>query len=90
MSEGRYGMVFSNHRAKGSRSGGGLNLEITDTWTGEPREASSLSGGESFLASLSLALGLAEVVQANNGGIELDTLFIDEASARWTLKLWTW
>jgi len=78
MSEGRYGMVFSDHRAKGSRSGGGLNLEITDTWTGEPREASSLSGGESFLASLSLALGLAEVVQANNGGIELDTLFIDE------------
>ena len=78
MSEGRYGMVFSDHRAKGSRSGGGLNLEITDTWTGEPREASSLSGGESFLASLSLALGLAEIVQANNGGIELDTLFIDE------------
>lgn len=78
MSEGRYGMMFSDHRAKGSRSGGGLNLEITDTWTGEPREASSLSGGESFLASLSLALGLAEVVQANNGGIELDTLFIDE------------
>ena len=78
MSEGRYGMVFSDHRAKGSRSGGGLNLEITDTWTGEPREVSSLSGGESFLASLSLALGLAEVVQANNGGIELDTLFIDE------------
>lgn len=78
MSDGRYGMVFSDHRAKGSRSGGGLNLEITDTWTGEPREASSLSGGESFLASLSLALGLAEVVQANNGGIELDTLFIDE------------
>ena len=78
MSEGRYGMVFSDHRAKGSRSGGGLNLEMTDTWTGEPREASSLSGGESFLASLSLALGLAEVVQANNGGIELDTLFIDE------------
>lgn len=78
MSEGRYGMVFSDHRAKGSRSGGGLNLEITDTWTGEPREASSLSGGESFLASLSLALGLAEVVQANTGGIELDTLFIDE------------
>lgn len=78
MSEGRYGMVFSDHRAKGSRSGGGLNLEITDTWTGEPREASSLSGGELFLASLSLALGLAEVVQANNGGIELDTLFIDE------------
>lgn len=78
MSDGRYGMKLSDHRAKGSRSGGGLNLNITDTWTGEPREAASLSGGESFLASLALALGLAEVVQSNNGGIELDTLFIDE------------
>ena len=71
-------MKLSDHRAKGSRSGGGLNLNITDTWTGEPRDAASLSGGESFLASLALALGLAEVVQSNNGGIELDTLFIDE------------
>lgn len=78
MSDGRYGMRLSDHRAKGSRSGGGLNLNITDTWTGEPRDAASLSGGESFLASLALALGLAEVVQSNNGGIELDTLFIDE------------
>lgn len=78
MSDGRYGMELSDHRAKGSRSGGGLNLNITDTWTGEPRDAASLSGGESFLASLALALGLAEVVQSNNGGIELDTLFIDE------------
>lgn len=78
MSDGRYGMKLSDHRAKGSRSGGGLNLNITDTWTGEPRDAASLSGGESFLASLALALGLAEVVQSNNGGIELDTLFIDE------------
>ena len=78
MSDGRYGMKLSDHRVKGSRSGGGLNLNITDTWTGEPRDAASLSGGESFLASLALALGLAEVVQSNNGGIELDTLFIDE------------
>lgn len=78
MSDGRYGMKLSDHRAKGSRSGGGLNLNITDTWAGEPRDAASLSGGESFLASLALALGLAEVVQSNNGGIELDTLFIDE------------
>ena len=78
MSDGRYGMKLSDHRAKGIRSGGGLNLNITDTWTGEPRDAASLSGGESFLASLALALGLAEVVQSNNGGIELDTLFIDE------------
>ena len=87
MSEGRYGMVFSDHRAKGSRSGGGLNLEITDTWTGEPREASSLSGGESFLASLSLALGLAEVVQANNGWTPCSLM---RASARWTPKPWIW
>lgn len=78
MSDGRYGMKYSERSAKHSSVGGGLNLDITDTWTGQTREASSLSGGESFLASLALALGLAEVVQANNGGIELDTLFIDE------------
>jgi exonuclease SbcC len=60
------------------RSAGGLDLEVYDEWTGTTRPASTLSGGESFLASLSLALGLADVVQAHAGGIRLDTMFIDE------------
>ncbi|MCR5834815.1 MAG: SMC family ATPase [Selenomonadaceae bacterium] len=56
----------------------GLDLEIVDDYTGTAREVATLSGGESFLASLSLALGLAAVVQNNSGGIRLDTIFIDE------------
>lgn len=56
----------------------GLNFEIFDEYIGEKRPVVSLSGGESFLASLSLALGLAAVVRNNAGGIKLDTIFIDE------------
>ena len=56
----------------------GLNMEILDEYTGETRPVATLSGGESFLASLSLALGLAAVVRNNLGGLNLDTIFIDE------------
>ncbi|MEI5011682.1 SMC family ATPase [Streptomyces sp. PmtA] len=77
MSDGRYTLSHSDHQAaRGARSG--LGLEITDSWTGRPRKTDTLSGGESFFASLSLALGLADVVTHEVGGNPLDTLFIDE------------
>jgi exonuclease SbcC len=77
MSEGRYTLRHSDHQAAhGARSG--LGLEITDSWTGRPRKTDTLSGGESFFASLSLALGLADIVTHEAGGNPLDTLFIDE------------
>lgn len=77
MSAGRYRLQHSDARAaRGAASG--LGLEIMDAHTGQARPAQSLSGGETFLASLSLALGLAEVVTGRAGGVRLDTLFIDE------------
>ena len=78
MSDNRYRLILSDKREKRARVGGGLSISVEDSWNNDQREVSSLSGGESFLASLSLALGLAEVVQARNGGIEIETLFIDE------------
>jgi len=77
MSGDRYEFVHSDAPgARGTR--GGLGLDIRDDYTGAVRSAKTLSGGEAFLASLALALGLADVVAAESGGVLLDTLFIDE------------
>ncbi|MHB8156105.1 MAG: AAA family ATPase [Desulfocucumaceae bacterium] len=77
MSRGRYHLQRTMDRAR-SNAAGGLDLEVFDTYTGVARGVSTLSGGETFLASLSLALGLADVVQSYSGGIHLDTIFVDE------------
>lgn len=77
MSRNRY--ELQRVRQQGDqRTAGGLDLEVFDHDTGMARPANTLSGGEGFLASLSLALGLADVVQSRAGGIQLDTLFVDE------------
>ncbi|MFE3291628.1 AAA family ATPase [Rhodococcus sp. NPDC059234] len=77
MSGGRYEFVHEDGAGpRGKR--GGLGLDIRDDYTGVVRSAKTLSGGESFLASLALALGLADVVAAESGGVVLDTMFIDE------------
>ena len=77
MSSGRYRLQHTDAlAARGAASG--LGLEVMDAFTGQCRPPQSLSGGETFLTSLALALGLAEVVTARAGGIRLDTLFIDE------------
>lgn len=77
MTNHRYQLIRSGQIAKrGAQSG--LDLEVLDHHTGKQRSVKTLSGGEGFKASLSLALGLADVVQAHAGGVQLDTLFIDE------------
>ncbi len=76
MSSGRYTLVHSDDRSGRGRSG--LGLHVVDAWTGRERDTATLSGGETFFASLALALGLADVVTDEAGGVRLDTLFIDE------------
>ncbi|MCI4042929.1 SMC family ATPase [Streptomyces sp. TRM75563] len=76
MSSGRYTLVHSDARTGGRRAG--LGLHVVDAWTGSERDTATLSGGETFFASLALALGLADVVTEEAGGVRLDTLFIDE------------
>lgn len=77
MSRGRYHLHRTLDRSR-RNAAGGLELEVYDTYTGVARVVATLSGGETFLASLSLALGLADVVQSYSGGIHLDTIFVDE------------
>lgn len=77
VSRGRYQLQRRAGLADG-RVSGGLDLEIMDEYSGKARSAGTLSGGESFLAALSLALGLADVVQSYAGGVRMETMFIDE------------
>ena len=77
MSDGRYTLHHSDVRVRGGGASG-LSITVHDAYTGTEREAGSLSGGETFQASLCLALAVAEVVQRHAGGVALDTLFIDE------------
>ncbi|OQA11069.1 MAG: Nuclease SbcCD subunit C [Firmicutes bacterium ADurb.Bin373] len=77
MSRGRYQLQRTMELTR-KNAAGGLNLEVLDNYTGAARNVATLSGGETFLASLSLALGLADVVQSYSGGIHLDTIFVDE------------
>lgn len=77
MSAGRYELRRTDE-AQSRRARSGLTLSVIDRHTGEERSPASLSGGETFYTSLALALGLADVVKAEAGGVELDTLFIDE------------
>ncbi len=77
MSGGRYTFLHSDAQGRhGAR--GGLGLEVLDEYTGTRRPTKTLSGGESFMASLALALGLADVVTAESGGVQIDSLFVDE------------
>ncbi|MFJ2507693.1 AAA family ATPase [Arthrobacter citreus] len=76
MTGGRYSLVHDDSKS-GNRKAG-LGLHVIDDWTGVRRDTSTLSGGESFMASLALALGLADVVQQESGGTSMETLFVDE------------
>ena len=77
MGDGRFHLAHSDRLASGGRRSG-LGLVVQDEWTGQVRDTATLSGGESFMASLALALGLADAVREESGGIDLHTLFIDE------------
>ncbi|HET7475966.1 MAG TPA: AAA family ATPase [Dermatophilaceae bacterium] len=77
MTGGRFALEHTDALAgRGARSG--LGLRVRDSWTGSTRDTATLSGGESFVASLALALGLADAVRAEAGGLDLQTLFVDE------------
>ncbi|MFM7212254.1 MAG: SbcC/MukB-like Walker B domain-containing protein, partial [Actinomycetota bacterium] len=76
MSSGKYAFALDESAAGNAQSG--LGIDIVDAWSGQTRDPATLSGGETFYASLSLALGLADVVREESGGVTLETLFVDE------------
>lgn len=77
MSESRYALVRAK-LPRDMRSRAGLDIDVLDRYTGSRRSASTLSGGETFMASLSLALGFSDVIQQEAGGVHIDAMFIDE------------
>ena len=77
MTDGQYDLV-RRKEALSKTGQSGLDLDVIDHYNGSHRSVKSLSGGESFKASLALALGLADEIQSSAGGIKLDTMFIDE------------
>lgn len=77
MTSSRYTLIRRTEREKGNKASG-LSLDVFDTYTGKSRHVNTLSGGESFKIALSLALGLADIISRDSGGIELNTIFIDE------------
>ena len=77
MRDQRY-LLQRTGRAARKGAQAGLGLEMVDQWTGDVRDPATLSGGETFVVSLSLALGLADVVTQEAGGTEIETLFVDE------------
>jgi exonuclease SbcC len=78
ISGGKYEFKLQSEKLKGQLGKSGLGITVLDLYAGKERPAETLSGGEAFYSSLALALGLAEVIRADRGGLELGTLFIDE------------
>lgn len=87
MSDNQF-QLYRQTNAVGKQTNTFLDLEVLDISTGKRRPVGNLSGGESFKASLSLALGLSDTIAENRGGIQMDALFVDEGLVRWIRSRW--